>query len=427
MRNVPGGSPRARLAWFLAGRLLASRKRGQLLSFISWIALGGVALGVTALVVVIGVMTGMQNELREKILGSYPHILVREEGNSLQLDDWELVVEAAEGVPGVVAAAPIGMTKAGLKRIDAQFLDVMDLYAVDLAGNGPSVTPMEDSLRAGHIPIDRQPGGLPPVALGSGLANRLAVFPGDTVTMIVLEGEYEIDPNGDPHLRAADWVVSGIFSTGMYDFDLRNGYAALDDLQRLLKMRPGTASYVGVRVEDPWQADEVAGPIREALGGWPYHVEAWTETNRQLFAALKLEKLGMALILSLIVLVAALNIAGTLAMVVVNRTREIGILKAMGLTRKDTLRAFMFQGLWIGLLGTAAGMGLGLTLALLIGRYGLIPIPPDVYFVDSLPVALSGWDIVWIGSLSLIIPVVATIYPARQAAVLEPVEAIRNG
>ncbi len=424
--NGSGATSRTRFAWFLAGRLLASRKRGRLLSFISWVALGGVALGVTALIVVIGVMTGMQNELREKILGSYPHILIQEEGNSLRLDDWERVVGAAEGVPGVVAAAPIGMTKVGLKRIDADFLDIMDLFAVDLAGEGPSVMPMEDSLRAGYLPVGRHAGELPPVALGSGLANRLAVFPGDTVTVIVLE-RYELDPNGYPHLRMEDWVVSGVFSTGMYDFDLRNGYASLVNLQRLLEMEKSTTSYVGVRVEDPWQAEALAGPIREALGGWPYRVEAWTVTNRQLFAALKLEKLGMALILSLIVLVAALNIAGTLAMVVVNRTREIGILKAMGLTRKDTLWAFMFQGLRIGFAGTAAGLGLGLALAVLIERYRLIPIPPDVYFVDRLPVAVSAWDIVWIGFLSLIVTVGATIIPARQAASLEPVEAIRHG
>ena len=425
MSRSPATS-RTRFAWFLAGRLLASRKRGQLLSFISWIALGGVALGVTALIVVIGVMTGMQNELREKILGSYPHIMIQEEGMSLRVTDWERVVSVVAEVPGVVAAGPIGSTKVGVKRVDSDFVDLMDLYAVDLGREGPSVTPMEDSLRAGHIPLTRQPGELPAVALGSGLAARLGVFPGDTVEVIVLS-EYRLDPNGLPFMRMEHWAVSGIVATGMYDFDITHGYALLDDLQNLLRMEKGTTSFVGVRVEDPWEAEAMAGPVAEALGGWPYAVRSWTETNRSLFAALKLEKLGMALILSLIVFVAALNIAGTLAMVVVNRTREIGILKAMGLTRRDTLQAFMFQGFWIGFVGTAAGMGLGLTLAFLIERYRLIPIPPDVYFVDRLPVALSAWDIVWIASLSLIVPVAATIYPARQAASLEPVEAIRHG
>lgn len=427
MKNGFGSTSRTRLAWLLAGRLLASRKRGRLLSFQGWIALGGVALGVTALIVVIGVMTGMQNELRAKILGSYPHIMIQEEGTSLRVEDWERVVGLAEEVPGVVAAAPVGSTMVLVKRIDSDFLSQMDLFALDLGREGPSVTPMEDSLKAGHLPLDPEPGDLPAVAVGSGLAARLGVFPGDTVTLIVFGGILRLGPNGMPHPRMEHWQVSGIVRTGMYDFDISHGYSSLPDLQRLLDMEEGTSSFVGVKVEDPWEAEAVAGPVAEALGGWPYAVQSWTVTNRQLFDALKLEKLGMALILSLIVLVAALNIAGTLATVVVNRTREIGILKAMGLTRKDTLQAFMLLGFGIGFVGTAAGMGLGITLAILIERYRLIPIPANLYFVDRLPVALSPADFVWIASLSLFVPILATIFPALRAASLKPVEAIRHG
>ena len=166
--------------------------------------------------------------------------------------------------------------------------------------------------------------------------------------------------------------------------------------------------------------------MRQALGGWPYIVDPWMQTNRQLFSALKLEKLAMGVIVSLIVLVAAFNIVSTLVMVVVNRTREIGILKAMGLTRASTLRVFVFQGLWIGVIGTAAGLLTGLALAVLIERYGLIPIPPDIYFVDRLPVSLSPLDILWISGVSLLISLLATIYPARQASRLVPIDAIRH-
>lgn len=420
-RTTP--TSRRRLAWILAGRFLASRKRGKLLSFITWIALGGVTVGVTALVVVIGVMTGMQNELREKILGSQPHVRVRQAGMSLRLEDWKRVVEVVEDVDGVVAASAIGFTRVGLQASD--FVDVLDLYGVDLEGEGAPLTPMEDSLRTGRIALPDAAGGATPVALGIGMASRMNVLDGDTLTVIALEN-WDWSPNGDPVFRIEDWVVSGIFETGMYDFDLRQGYAGLDDVQRLLRLDETVASFVGARVEDPWAADEMTDRVEEALGGWPYIVDSWTTDNRQLFSALKLEKLAMALILSLIVLVAALNIVGTLIMVVVNRTKEIGILKAMGLTRKDTLRAFMFQGLWIGVVGTFAGLGLGLTLAVLIERYKLIPIPPDVYFVDRLPVELSAGDILWIAGVSLLISVLATIYPARQAAALEPIEAIRH-
>ena len=414
-----------RLSWFLARRyLLASRGGGRLLSFITWIALGGVIVGVTALIVVIGVMTGMQNELRAKILGSTPHLLVRQSGSSLRLDDWEGVVEKVGAVEGVVSAAPVAFTRVALVR-RRDYAEVLDLFGVDLGSEGPPVTSMEDSLRGGYLSLEKEPGGLTPLVLGSGIAGRMRLFPGDTVRVVAIENT-RVSPNGDVIPPAEDWVVSGIFSTGMYQYDLTNGYAAMEDVQNLLDLDDGTASWVGGGVEDPWDAPAVADAVREALGGWPYLVDPWMQTNRQLFSALKLEKLAMGVIVSLIVLVAAFNIVSTLVMVVANRTREIGILKAMGLTRRDTLRVFVFQGLWIGVIGTLAGFALGLTLAVLIEHYGLIPIPPDIYFVDRLPVSLSPWDIVWISGVSLLISLLATIYPARQASGLEPVDAIRH-
>ncbi|MXV96082.1 MAG: ABC transporter permease, partial [Gemmatimonadetes bacterium] len=302
---------------------------------------------------------------------------------------------------------------------------VMALYGVVLDDQGAPITPMHDSLRTGRISLARKKDGPTPVVLGVQLASRMSLLVGDTVTVIAYEN-LKWSPNGDPVFRPEDWIVSGVFSTGMYDFDLRQGYAALEDVQRLLELDKDVASIVGARADDPWRADALADSVRDALGGWPYVVTSWTEDNRQLFSALKLEKLAMALILSLIVIVAALNIVGTLVMVVVNRTREIGILKAMGLTRRDTLRAFMFQGMWIGVAGTLVGTALGLGLAVLIGHYGLIRLPPEVYFVDRLPVELTPWDITWIAGGSLLISILATIYPARQASALEPVEAFRH-
>ncbi len=424
---------RTRLAWFLARRYLgASRRGGRLLSFITWVSLGGVVVGVTALILVIGVMTGMQNELREKILGSTPHVLVRQTGPSLRIEDWPAVVEQVERTEGVVAASPVALTRVALHR--EGYTEVIYLYGVDLGGaaEDPAAadvraapTPLEDSLRSGRVSLRREPGGLVPVVLGSGVAGRMNLFAGDTVTVVGLES-FKLGPFGEPTTPMFAWVVSDVFSTGMHDYDFRNGYAALADVQALLDMEPRTASFVGARTSDPWNAGAVAESVQDALGGWPYAVDPWTRTNSQLFSALKLEKLAMGVILSLIVLVAAFNIVSTLVMVVVNRTREIGILKAMGLTRKDTLRTFVLQGLWIGAVGTAAGTVLGLVAAYLVERYQLIPIPADIYFVDRLPVALSPWDVAWIVGVSLLVSLAATIYPARQASALQPVEAIRH-
>ena len=414
---------RAGLAWFLARRYLASRKGGRLLSFITWIALSGIVVGVTALIVVIGVMTGMTNELREKILGSNPHVMVLESGESLRLRDWRNVVRRAREAPGVVTASPLVLTRVGLSR--SNYSEVLDLYGVDLDGDGPPLNAIHDSLRSGSLSLKKKPGGLPLVVLGSGVAGRMNLFEGDTVLVTALES-FDVSPNGDFAARMMEWEVSGVFTTGIYDYDLRNGYAAMSDVQDLLRMDAGTASFVGVRSEDPWKAAEVADSVRQAVGGWPYVVDPWTRTNRQLFSALKLEKLAMGVVLSLIVLVAAFNIVSTLVMVVVDRTREIGILKAMGLTRGDTLLVFLLQGLWIGVIGTLAGIVLGIGISELIERYRLIPIPPDVYLVDRLPVSISPFDLAWITGTSLLISFLATIYPARQAARLQPVEAIRH-
>ena len=416
-------SSRARLGWFLARRYLSSRSGGKMLSFITWIALGGVVVGVTALIVVIGVMTGAQEELREKILGSNPHVMVLQSGPTLRLDNYPEVMETVVAQEDVVSAAPFLLTRAGLYR--EGYVEVVDLYGVELNEEAPPVTAMEDSLRSGGVSLEPGTSGLPVLALGSSLASRMNLFVGDTVTVVALES-LKVGPFGELAPGLSEYEVSATFTTGMYDYDLRNGYTAIQNVQDILDLSGDVAGGLGVKVEDAWEADKVAEDVREALGGWPYYVDPWTRTNAQLFSALKLEKFAMGLILSLIILVAAFNIVSTLVMVVVNRTREIGILKAMGLTRKDTLRTFMYQGIWIGAIGTLAGLTLGLTLAFLIEEYQLIPFPAEVYFIDRLPVTISVSDVAWIAAVSMLISLLATIYPARQASSLEPVDAIRH-
>jgi lipoprotein-releasing system permease protein len=198
---------------------------------------------------------------------------------------------------------------------------------------------------------------------------------------------------------------------------------AVQDLLQLVET--DEISGIGVRTDDPWAAPDLAREIREGLG-IPYDARSWAYTNSTLFSALKLEKLAMALILFLIVVVAAFNIVSTLVMVVVDRTREIGILKSMGMTDQGVLRIFMIQGMWIGAIGTTAGTILGCTLSWLLDTYEIIPIPPEVYFFDRLPVALQPLDVALIILASIGVAFAATIYPAKQAASLQPVDAIRH-
>jgi lipoprotein-releasing system permease protein len=412
------------LDWYIAKRYLASRKRGRLLSLITWIALGGVTVGVTALIVVIGVMTGMQEDLRAKILGSTPHILVLQQGTALRMDKWRAVLDSARAVPGVEAAAPFILGNVTIRRQGEDYAQSADLYGISTEAMAGSVTEMEQQIRSGMHSLRAPASGLAPVLMGSDLAGRMQIFDGDTIYVVSME-HLRPDLMGGLTPTVRMFQVTGTFTTGMYDYDTKNLYTTIEAAQDLLGLPPDVVSGLGVRTADP---DRVA-PIGDALSerlGFPYFVETWVQTNRALFSALKLEKLAMGLILFLIVLVAALNIISTLVMVVADRTREIGILKAMGMTSQGILRVFVLQGAWIGLIGTALGGIFGVVLCLVLDKTQLIKIPPDVYFVDHLPVRLEIPDVLFIVLASIVVAFAATVYPSLQAARLQPVEAIRH-
>ncbi|TVR53185.1 MAG: ABC transporter permease [Gemmatimonadales bacterium] len=414
-----------RLDWFIARRYLSSRKKGRFLSFITWIALGGITVGVTALNVVLGVMNGMQEELRDKILGSTPHVMVLQHGESLRMSDWRVVSGSVRDMPGVEAAAPFILTKVAILRTE-EYVQTADLYGVSLEGTPEdAVTEMEEEIRRGIHSLEPTPSGLPPVVVGGRLAERMGIFRGDTLLVFSLEN-VRTDPLGSLRPTVRQFEVTATFMTGMYEYDLNNMYAPLEVVQGMLGIRDrDQVSGLGVRITDPWEATAVGQEIRARLG-FPYYVESWITTNQSLFAALQLEKLAMGIILFLIVIVAAFNIVSTLIMVVVDRTSEIGILKSMGMTDRGILRVFLLQGFSIGVLGTVLGTGLGLFFSWILHRFEIIQIPPDVYFIDRLPISVQPSDVLLIVVGSLIISLLATIYPAWQASRLQPVEAIKH-
>lgn len=412
------------LDWFLAWRYLTARKRGRLLSFITAISLGGVTVGVMALIVVIAVMSGAQKDFRAAILSSNAHILILESGSSLRMRDWRQVLDRVRDVEGVSAASPFIFTQVGLLRAGEEYANTARLVGVstdpDIAGG----TTLEEEIRAGVYDLERPPSGLPPALLGSGLADRLLVFPGDTIVVVALENLQQGVMGMSP--RTLAFEMTGTFTTGMYETDTQTLYTTLEDAQNLLSLLEEDAvSGIGVQTPDPNRADEVATRIQEAVP-FPYVTQSWFTTNRALFSALELEKLAMFVILFLIVVVAAFNIVSTLVMVVADRTREIGILKSMGMTDRGILRVFILQGTWIGIVGTAAGTTLGLILCWVLDTFPIIRIPPDVYFVDRLPVSVEVLDVLTIVAASVAVAFVATIYPALQAARLQVVEAIRH-
>ncbi|MBT8337017.1 MAG: ABC transporter permease [Gemmatimonadetes bacterium] len=410
------------LDWFIARRYLSARRGGRFLSFITWISLGGVTVGVTALIVVIGVMTGMQDDLRGKILSSTAHIMVVETGQDLRMADWRPVLDTARATPGVRSASPFIFSSVSLVR--NQYSRPADLYGVPVDSSLAGGTELEEMILSGFYDLEPPESGLPPILLGSGIAEMMQLFRGDTITVLAFENLQTSVMGMAPALRRFE--VTGTFRTGMYDYDTKNVYVRLPDAQDLLDLAETDAvSGIGMQLDDPEDAVGVAVDIQDRLG-FPYVAQSWVTQNAALFSALKLEKLAMGLILFLIVLVAAFNIVSMLVMVVADRTREIGILKSMGMTDRGILRVFVLQGAWIGIVGTVLGTLLGVLLCVLLDRYELIKIPPDVYFIERLPVSLRLRDVLTIVGASVAVAFVATIYPSIQASRLQPVDAIRH-
>jgi lipoprotein-releasing system permease protein len=322
----------------------------------------------------------------------------------------------------VIAASPFVLTNVSIRR--QEYAQNADLYGIDVTTMAGAVTDMEAEIRSGAYSLETPASGLPAVLVGSRLAARQQLFTGDTLLIVSMENlRPDMFGGLTPTLR--QFQVTGTFTTGMYEYDNKNLYTTIEAAQDLLGLQDTVISGLGVRTDDPDAATAIGDALQERLG-YPYYVESWITTNSALFSALKLEKLAMGLILFLIVLVAAFNIVSTLVMVVADRTREIGILKAMGMTSGGILRVFVLQGAWIGLIGTALGTIFGIVLCWLLDRYEIIQIPPDVYFVDRLPVSLETQDVMLIVAASVVVAFAATIYPALQAARLQPVEAIRH-
>jgi lipoprotein-releasing system permease protein len=422
--EAPGVRSRVdrRLHGFIARRYLSSRRGRGLLSLITWIAIGGVAVGVMALIVVISVMSGLQRDLREKILGANAHGMVLELGQAVRMESWEAVRRRLSEDPDVVAAAPFIYTEVGLNVPGGSYSEGAVLRGMADDSVALNVTEIDDHLVAGRMPFGETESGRPGIVLGASLAERLGLFPGRQVTVVSFQGA-ELTPTGiQPQMRL--YEVTGLFQTGLYQYDTKFAYVDLASAQSLLRMGDAVTG-VEFNVRNPWTSGEVADRLEAELG-FPYRVDDWQRQNASLFSALKLEKFAMGVILLLIVLVASFNIVSTLIMVVTDKVREIGILRTMGLTAKDITRVFVLQGVVIGIVGTALGTAAGLLLATLLDRYEFITLPGDVYFVDRLPVDVNVPDVLIIVVASLVIALLATLYPSRRAAEYTPVEAIRH-
>ncbi len=429
-----------RFALLVALSHLRSRQSESGVSVITMIAIAGVTVGVTAMIMVLAVMEGFELDLRDKILGSNAHLVVLNyTGN---FSDYVEAVETIEGVEGITAAAPFvyseamirsshGSTGVVLKGIDALrsggVTDVVD--NIKLGAAGPLTTAAERE--AVLTTLSEPPRGmfqdaddldtLPGILLGNELADQLWVGVGDRVHIINPVGG-GVGPLGMPTPDVKPFRVAGVFESGMYEYDTKWTYVTIPDAQTFLKLGE-VVNGIEARVDDIDGVDPIALEVEEALD-YPFNVRHWKNLNRNLFAALKLEKIVMGIILSLITVVAGMNIVGTLILMVLTRAREISIFRAMGCSAGQIRTIFMAEGLLVGLVGTLLGTVLGLLGCAGLRRYEF-PLDTDVYYLDTLPVVVEPLTVLVVMGTAIAISFFCTLYPTTVAARVNPVEGLR--
>jgi len=407
------------LELFVALRYLLARRKQAFISLISLISTLGVTVGVMALIIALALMTGLQGELRDRILGSTAHVYV---WKSSGLADYPAEVRALATVEGVTGAAPAILGKALVVAGDQQAF--ITLKGVDPALE-PGVTDIQRSIVQGSVTaLADDTGEVPGILIGRELAIQLGpagrpLEVGDSVTLQTPQGT--LTPMGMlPRVRRLR--VAGVYNLGLFEFDSQYGFLSLDVAKRMLgRAEP---DLIELRVADIYAAPAVAARVVEQLGP-AYQAKDWAELNQSLFSALWLEKMAIAITIGLIVMVAALNIVASLVLLVMEKSRDIAILKTMGTGSRRVMTIFMLQGLIIGLVGTTLGSIGGLSLCWVLDRYRLIRIPSDVYQVSYVPFVVDTRDFAVVVIAAVVICFVATLYPSRQASRLDPVQALR--
>jgi len=386
---------------FVSFRYLTAKRKEKFISIISLISVLGIAVGVASLIVVISVMAGFDRDLQERIVGVHSHLTIESDYGVTPSQE---LMQKVLGMPHVVSASYYLNGQALIRR--GENVTGVVVRGINVRGES-TVSKLATYLKEGALNVDDNG-----ILLGSELAGKMRVKIGDTVTLV-----------SPAYTDGKEYIVKGIFTSGMYEYDMNLAYINIPQAQELFVVK-GLVSGVSVKVDDGMRVAEVKRSLLQEAR-IPYAVRTWMDQNRNLMEALKLEKTVMFIILTLIVMVACFNIASTLIMTVMEKTKDIGILKALGATRSSVMTIFALQGGVIGFLGTAFGTAIGLGLCGILEKYKFIELPRDIYYIDRLPVSVNFHDIGLIVMCSICISFAATIYPSYQASRLDPVEALR--
>ena len=410
---------------FLAFRYLKARRKQAFTSIVSFVSVLGITVGVAALIIALALLTGFQQDIQAKIIGANAHIVVWELGDA-SMAEYLDVVDTVSGAPGVVSAAPAILRPAVINN-------GFSLSFAMFKGIDPAAGTMDLLTRVVEGSADdlRVRGEIDGALIGRGMADKLLLRVGDELQVMIYDQD-RITPLGVGGLKYKRLRVAGIFDAGMFEYDtswvlvdLRTAQAMFNSFRDAEAPEgPGRVSFVEIRVDDIYGTAAVMEDVQERLGPG-YVMRDWKQMNSLFFAALNLERLAMFVTISLIVFVAALNIVATLILMVMEKNRDIGILLSMGATRRGILYTFIFQGLFIGLIGTATGLMLGIGVSWLADHYRIISLPAEVYYLSHVPFVVRPFDFTVIALLAVTISFVATLYPAWRASRLDPVEALR--
>lgn len=409
---------------FIGLRYLKAKQKQTFISVITLISILGVTVGVTALIIVLSVMTGFEEDLREKILGVNAHLVVLELGSGMK--NYNEVAQKVKGVKGVLGATPFTYNQAMISSASGVMGVVVRGLDINTVGE---VTTLPNKMKQGsldglRLPIretyDTADTSAPGIVIGKELAKNLSISTGEEINLVSPLGTMTA-MGAIP--RMARFKVAGIFEFGMYEYDSSIAFISIENSQKFFRQYDA-ATGIEVKIDNIYKAKEIGDRIQSALGA-PFWTRTWMEMNKNLFSALKLEKIAMFIILILIIMVAAFNIISTLIMVVMEKSKDIAILKSMGATSAGIMKIFMIEGLVIGVAGTIIGVVGGVSSCLILKKYQFIKLPSDVYYISTLPVRMDGYLIGIIAVAAICITFLATLYPSWQASKLDPVDVIR--